>query len=133
MMTAQLMDFDEVTGWKCINVCDNAVRGSSFFQLPCLYRRRSLFMCAPLSYDFFPAFQAVRCQVLDYFFRQRECLRDDHVLFSFEQSMLFSRAEFDLINQASFHTYSYCFFCETVLRSEMNVIFHARFLRFHAL
>lgn len=50
-------------------------------------------------HDMLPAFQAVRCQVLDYFFRQRECLRDDHVLFSFERSMLFSKAEFDLINQ----------------------------------
>lgn len=45
------------------------------------------------------AFQAVRCQVLDYFFRQREGLKDDHVLFSFEQSMTFSKAEFDLIDQ----------------------------------
>lgn len=48
------------------------------------------------------AFQAVRCQVLDYFFRQREGLRDDHVLFSFEQSMVFSKAEFNLIDQACF-------------------------------
>ncbi|CAN0257367.1 unnamed protein product, partial [Ectocarpus sp. 12 AP-2014] len=29
-----------------------------------------------------PAFQAVRCQVLDYFVRQREGLKEDHVLFS---------------------------------------------------
>ena len=45
------------------------------------------------------AFQAVRCQVLEYFVRQREGLREDHVLFSFEQSMTFSQAEFALTNQ----------------------------------
>ncbi|CAM9175911.1 unnamed protein product [Choristocarpus tenellus] len=48
-----------------------------------------------------PAYQAVRCEVLDYFTRQREGLRDDHVLFSFEQSMSFTTAEFQLIDQAS--------------------------------
>lgn len=49
----------------------------------------------------FAAFQAVRCQVLEYFFRQREVLREDHILFSFEQSMVFSKAEFGLIDQVS--------------------------------
>ncbi|CAM9947763.1 unnamed protein product, partial [Discosporangium mesarthrocarpum] len=47
-----------------------------------------------------PAHQAVRCQVLDYFTRQREGLREDHILFSFEQSMAFTSAEFQLIDQA---------------------------------
>lgn len=54
---------------------------------------------SPLLFPRFVAFQAVRCQVLDYFFRQREGLREDHVLFSFEQSMTFSKAEFGLIDQ----------------------------------
>lgn len=63
----------------------------------------SLHVLTPVS-----AFQAVRCQVLDYFFRQRECLRDDHVLFSFEQSMTFSKAEFSLIDQVSSCKSSHC-------------------------
>ncbi|CAN0273248.1 unnamed protein product, partial [Ectocarpus sp. 12 AP-2014] len=50
-----------------------------------------------------PAFQAVRCQVLDYFVRQREGLKEDHVLFSFERSMAFSKAEFALIDQICLH------------------------------
>lgn len=41
----------------------------------------------------------MRCQVLEYFVRQREGLREDHVLFSFEQSMTFSKAEFALTDQ----------------------------------
>ena len=49
------------------------------------------------------AFQAVRCQVLDYFVRQREGLREDHVLFSFEQSMAFSKAEFALTDQVGLY------------------------------
>lgn len=62
--------------------------------------RQLLFLCA--------AFQAVRCQVLDYFVRQREGLKEDHVLFSFERSMTFSKAEFALIDQvwlSSHHTH----------------------------
>ena len=59
--------------------------------------------CATFTHAFlvFAAYQAVRCQVLDYFFRQREVLREDHILFSFEQSMVFSKAEFGLIDQVS--------------------------------
>lgn len=37
--------------------------------------------------------------MLDYFVRQREGLLEDHVLFSFEQSMTFSKAEFALTDQ----------------------------------
>ncbi len=40
-----------------------------------------------------PALQAVRCQVLDYFCEQRELMRDDHVLFSFEHTMGFGSGE----------------------------------------
>lgn len=39
--------------------------------------------------------------MLEYFFRQREVLREDHILFSFEQSMVFSKAEFGLIDQVT--------------------------------
>ncbi len=40
-----------------------------------------------------PALQAVRCQVLDYFYEQREVTRDDHVIFSFEHTMGFGHGE----------------------------------------
>ncbi len=40
-----------------------------------------------------PALQAVRCQVLDYFYKQREITRDDHVIFSFEHTMGFGPGE----------------------------------------
>ncbi len=36
-----------------------------------------------------PALHAVRCQVLDYFYKQRQVTRDDHVIFSFEHTMGF--------------------------------------------
>ncbi|CAM9225977.1 unnamed protein product, partial [Phaeothamnion confervicola] len=49
-----------------------------------------------------PHLQSARCQVLDYFTQQRLALRDDHIVFGFEQaeqSMQFGPAEAQLIDQ----------------------------------
>ena len=81
-----------------------------FFSFFCVLPSLAVPMCKPYQCVLvFTAFQAVRCQVLEYFFRQREVLREDHILFSFEQSMVFSKAEFGLIDQVSMTSMGHVF------------------------